>query len=131
MIDAMKTIKDAVVAALILANPNTKPTYPQGLFSEHAGIQFPLTVYEVELSNGRYNPGSKEMRRIDVEVRVDHFGETRAAVSTVAQNALEDMMVVMPGYTMDNETPMPNGLVRRSQRFTGVYDTGDNIIYAR
>jgi hypothetical protein len=129
--DAMQAIKDAVSEAVSAVNANTQPSYPADLFAAHEGLSFPLTVYEVYLSNGLYMPASQEVRRIDVEVWVDHFGETRKQVSSVAQATLVAMLGIMPGYTMDNESPMPNGLVRRSQRFTGVYDTGDNIIYTR
>lgn len=131
MIDAMQAVKGAVYAAVSAVNANTKPSYPQGLFTAQVGISLPLTVYEVSLSSGQHMPASREVRRWDVEVRLDHFGESRAQVRTVAQNALEAMLGIVPTCTTDDESNAPNGLVRRSQRFTGVFDTGDNIIYAR
>jgi hypothetical protein len=131
MIDAMQAVKDAVYDAVKAVSPNTKPSYPADLFTAQAGIQLPLTVYEVYLSNGQYMPASREVRRWDVEVRLDHFGKTRAQVSTVAHPALQAMLGVLPHCTTDDESTLPNGLVRRSQRFTGLFDTGDNIIYAR
>ncbi len=131
MIDAMQAVKDAVYNAVKAVNANTKPSYPQGVFTAQTGFTLPLTVYEVSLSNGLFMPGSQQVRRWDVEVRLDHFGESRAQVSTVAQPALAAMLGILPRCTTDDESNLPNGLVRRSQRFTGVYDTGDNIIYAR
>lgn len=133
MIDPMQAIKDAAYEAAKGANPNTKPSYPRAIFGALEGVEItlPLTVYEVELSNALYLPNSQEVRRVDVEVRLDHFGESREQVTGVAFPAMRAMLGVVPKLTSDRETPMPNGLVRRSQRFTGVYDTGDNRIYER
>jgi hypothetical protein len=131
MIDAMQAVKDAVYAAVSAVNANTKPNYPLTLFQQDTPIPLPLTVYEVYLSNGMNMPASQEVRRWDVEVRLDHFGTSRAQVSTVAQPALAAMLGILPRCTTDEESNLPNGLVRRSQRFTGLYDTGDNRIYAR
>jgi hypothetical protein len=124
--DVQDTIMRAVYKRMKAINPNTSPEYPQSLFLGGQGIAWPITVYAVETSSAQ-RIGRQEVRT-NITIRLDHFADTRAAVNYVAQRALGAMAEISGKCTRD-APGMVNGLYRRSQVYTGVYDAGTNTIY--
>ena len=128
--DPLQVVKDAVFEAVSAINPNTVQAYPDTLFTGHDGIALPLTVYEVSLGDSLYLTEAQDLRRVDVEVRLDHFGESQAQLSSIAHPIKMAVLAIMPTCTTDTPSQV-SGLCRRSQRFTGTFDTGANIMYKR
>lgn len=123
--DAYSAVESAIYSAVRAVNAETVPGYPPGIFT--GPISAPITVYEVEVRGEVAIQGQE--RRVAVTVRLDHFAGTRGEMSTIAGNARAALVGMRLKCAQDSTGKTPGGLFRRSQVYTGIYDTIEQTFY--
>lgn len=123
--DVYSAVESAIYSAVRAVNAETVPGYPPGIFT--GPISAPITVYEVEVRGEIAIQG--EERRAAVTVRVDHFAGTRNEMSDIAGNSRAALVGMRLKCTQDSPSQTSSGLFRRSQVYTGIYDTIEKVFY--
>jgi len=123
--DVYSDIESAIYGVLSAVNAETTPSYPPGIFTEP--IEAPITVYEIEARGEIALQGVE--RRVSVTVRLDHFAGTRDSMAETASEARAALVGLRLKCTMDNTSRTVGGLYRRSQVYTGIYDTIEKVFY--
>lgn len=123
--DVYSAVESAIYGALSAVNAETVPGYPPNIFTEP--IEAPITVYEVECTGEIAIQGAE--RRASVTVRLDHFAGTRDDLTLIAGGSRAALVQMRLRCTQDRTSQTTGGLFRRSQVYTGIYDTIEETFY--
>lgn len=126
--DPMEALEQRVHDAIATVQPNVATYYPPQVFADGQRIELPLTVYTVEISTSAVR--ARHETRVRCTVNVDTFGRSRAETGAAAALIRTAMLEVMATCDMDRYYDMPQaGIIRRSQRYSGVMDLYTGKVY--